>query len=195
MRMHLNMQVHFVLDMPNLYGATHWDWSAYKDQRGCDDPRDKGYCYNHALGLDESIYFFTDERAKYHYKNRLRYMVSRYGYSPNIAALELFSEINGFGQKPVLKLENRNGNLGCYAQGYDWGDKYYKRDSVPRILDQWQREMLGYIKNELGHHDQITTVSYTGVPYTDSTADNYGGCNICQRRFYILFRFAGYLDI
>lgn len=178
MRVHLNLQVHYVLDMPNLFSIQSWDWTGYNDQRGCSIPGDRGYCYHTDLGLKESLLFFTNERAKYHYKNRLRYLISRYGYSSNIGLLELFSEINGFGAKPVMKVENRNGNRGCYYQGYDWGDKYYKRDSVPNILETWQKEMFHYIKNELGHTDHMTTVSYTGYPYTDTATPYYGGCDV-----------------
>jgi hypothetical protein len=38
--------------------------------------------------------FFTDEQAIQKFKNRLRYIVGRWGYSPNIAVWELFNEID-----------------------------------------------------------------------------------------------------
>jgi len=38
--------------------------------------------------------FFTHPQSKKQYKNKLRYMVARYGYSPAIAAWEFFNEID-----------------------------------------------------------------------------------------------------
>lgn len=38
--------------------------------------------------------FFVSEEAKNRYKNRLRYIVARWGYSPNIAMWEFFNEID-----------------------------------------------------------------------------------------------------
>ena len=37
--------------------------------------------------------FFTDERAKADYRNRLRYLVARYGYSTSVFAWEFFNEV------------------------------------------------------------------------------------------------------
>ena len=37
--------------------------------------------------------FFTDVRAKADYKNRLRYLVARYGYSTSVFAWEFFNEV------------------------------------------------------------------------------------------------------
>ncbi|KPK42410.1 MAG: hypothetical protein AMJ78_02640 [Omnitrophica WOR_2 bacterium SM23_29] len=37
--------------------------------------------------------FFTDSTAKKYFKNRLRYIIARWGYSPNILAWELWNEI------------------------------------------------------------------------------------------------------
>lgn len=39
------------------------------------------------------IDFFTDKTAKKFFKNRLRYIIARWGYSPNILAWELWNEI------------------------------------------------------------------------------------------------------
>lgn len=177
-RIHMNLQVHYPFEMPNVYGQTLWDWPNRNDKIGCYDPNDEGNCYRDELNLDESIYFLTDERAKYHYKNRLRYIISRYGYSPNIALFEMFSEVNGFGGKPKMKLELKNGSYGCYAQGGNWGDDYYRRDSVPGIVQSWHEEMIGYIKNELGHHNHLFSVSYAGDPHLDPRFDYVSGCDV-----------------
>ena len=38
--------------------------------------------------------FFTSQKAMDRYKDKLRYVVARWGYSPHIAALEFFNEID-----------------------------------------------------------------------------------------------------
>jgi hypothetical protein len=48
--------------------------------------------------------FFTDPEARRLYKNRLRYFLARYGYSPNLFCLQLFAEVNyveQYQQEPV----------------------------------------------------------------------------------------------
>jgi hypothetical protein len=52
--------------------------------------------YNVANGgfLNKPQDFFTDERAKADYKNRLRYLVARYGYSTSVFAWEFFNEVD-----------------------------------------------------------------------------------------------------
>lgn len=43
--------------------------------------------------MTASIDFFTNERARADYKQRLRYLVARYGYSTSIFAWEFFNEV------------------------------------------------------------------------------------------------------
>lgn len=52
--------------------------------------------YNVANGgfLEEPVEFFTNERAKHEYRNRLRYIVARWGYSTHVMAWEFWNEID-----------------------------------------------------------------------------------------------------
>lgn len=54
-----------------------------------------GHPYNRANGgfLDRPEQFWTDPRAKKLYQQRLRYLVARYAYSPNLWAWELWNEL------------------------------------------------------------------------------------------------------
>ena len=54
-----------------------------------------GHPYNVANGgfLKEGKEFWTDERARKLYRQRLRYLVARYGYSTNVWAWELWNEL------------------------------------------------------------------------------------------------------
>jgi hypothetical protein len=65
-----------------------WDTSNYNARNG-------GPCRTPAE-------FFTNEEARRQFKDRLRYLVARWGYSPNIGAWEFFNEVDNamYGQKP-----------------------------------------------------------------------------------------------
>lgn len=53
--------------------------------------------YNSANGgmLDSSMEFFTNEEANKLFDRRARYIIARWGYSPNILAWELWNEVDG----------------------------------------------------------------------------------------------------
>jgi len=85
--------------------------------------------YNKALGgpcaTPES--FFFNEEAKHLTRNRIRYIIARYGYSPNLMAWELFNEV-------------------------DLSDHFNtKHDST------WHHEMAQYIKQTDPHGHMLTT--------------------------------------
>ncbi len=54
--------------------------------------------YNSAAGgpCKEVMGFFTDERARSLYKKRLRYLIARWGYHPNLLCWEFVNEIEGW---------------------------------------------------------------------------------------------------
>lgn len=54
-----------------------------------------GHPYNVSNGgfVDDPRLFWTDERARKLYRQRLRYIVARWGYSPNVWALEFWNEL------------------------------------------------------------------------------------------------------
>jgi hypothetical protein len=90
--------------------------------------------YNRANGgpIANPEDFFTDPAAKARYKDRLRYLVARWGYSPHIAAWEFFNEID---------------NL-----MYDLPQK------IPdHIITAWHTEMSDYLKSIDPYHHLITT--------------------------------------
>lgn len=163
LKIHFNMMLHGALENPSVYTITNWDWPAYEDSvykdKTCVDPKDEGFCYKRELGLKHPVEFFTDYDAKRFYKNKLRYMIARWGYSTSIGVLELFSEINNAGQQGNLK-NTGNGcpNIGTIALPY----RDYQ--SVPKIVLAWQNEMARYIKEELSHTNHPISVSYTGRP-------------------------------
>ncbi|MCE3296457.1 MAG: hypothetical protein K0R65_2171 [Crocinitomicaceae bacterium] len=139
----LDLKVHFNLFLgypvaKAHYDVTAWDWYA-------DGGDDKGYCYRNELGLKDPIEFLTNPLAKKHYKNRLRYIISRWGYSPSIAIIEMMSEINN-----------------------KFGD-------YPNEIYQWHAEMTKYIKEELWHTNHLLAVNYDGAKPKEDQGDKSFG--------------------
>ena len=78
--------------------------------------------------------FFTLSEAKLHYKNKLRLMVARYGYSPSIGAWEFFNEIDNamYNVKPEDQLP-------------------------PSIITIWHDEMSTFLKSTDPYKHIVTT--------------------------------------
>jgi len=129
LKMHFNLMYGVELMELGFYDLRCWDWSENTTWN-----TDMAFCYATELGLQNPIEFLTNPQAKEHYKNRLRYIVSRWGYSTSIAIIELMSEIN-----QPYKVE----------QGF--ADE----------RSEWHKEMADYLKNEL-LVNQLLSVSYTG---------------------------------
>jgi Domain of unknown function (DUF5060) len=68
----------------------HGPFSLYTNTEWADNP------YNAALGgpLEKPDQFVTDSIAKAFYKQRLNYIINRWGYSPELLAWEWFNEVN-----------------------------------------------------------------------------------------------------
>jgi hypothetical protein len=192
LRMQLNMQIHFAFETPSGYAMTNWDWPKKGDPLNifCVPPNDSGYCYRRELGLENALDFLTNTDAIKYYKYRLRYMIARWGYSTNIAVLELVSEINAIGSTRELKkvynytTDPLTGQVidssfvGC--TGID--STTYKPhpngcyDSLPcpscNDIYNWQITMLKYIKEDLGHTEHLLTTSNGGYPNVADTTWN-----------------------
>jgi hypothetical protein len=79
--------------------------------------------YNAASGgwLTDPAQYFTDPCAMKHTKNKYRYIVSRWGYSPAIFAWELFNEVqftNGWGSNPA-GVVNWHNEMAAYIHSID----------------------------------------------------------------------------
>lgn len=99
--------------------------------------------------------FFTNATAKALIKNRLRYIIARYGYSENIESWELFNEI-------------------------DWTDQY---DTRKIDVKNWHDEMSTFIKSKDVYKHLVTTsfASDTNDPVTW----NLLNIDFTQTHFYI----------
>jgi len=87
-------------------------------------------------GINDPIDFFSNVDAQNYFKKRLRYIVARWGYSTNLSAYELMSEVDG----------------GVENLAY----------STP--VQIWHINMADYIKNVLNDKNHLITTSYAGNP-------------------------------
>jgi hypothetical protein len=96
-------------------GNNHWSSHPYNRLNGgpCERPAD----------------FFTHEEARRLYRNRLRYLVARWGHSPRVCAWELWNEVD-----------------------------HLVEEQVPQeAIVEWHREMAGYLREIDPHRHLVTT--------------------------------------
>lgn len=188
--LHFNMQIHYNLENPSIYGMWHWDF----DDLEC-YPHDDAYCYTRELELQSPLDFLQSERALKHYKNRIRYMIARYGHSTAIGVFELFSEANNIGQG--YETNERCGN----DKSKPRNKPYQSDDAYPPAVAKWHRELARFIKEDLKHDQHIIAVNYTGrpdyvrgddsfySPHVDLATYNY--YNLAVGKYYNAYRHVG----
>ncbi|MEJ7738151.1 MAG: T9SS type A sorting domain-containing protein [Chitinophagaceae bacterium] len=99
--------------------------------------------------------FFTDATAKSLHKNRLRYIIARYGYSKNIQSWELFNELH-------------------------WTNNF---EAHKNEITTWDDEMSTYIKDKDVYKHLVTT-SYGGTEITTNSW-NLPNIDFTQTHFYV----------
>ena len=103
------------------------------------------------LGQGENLSgaaFFADESAKAKYKNRLRYIVARWGYSTNIGAWEFFNEVDN------VQFRNANNPI----------------DGA--LITRWHDEMSRYLKQiDPYGHIVTTSISHRDVEGLNAVAE------------------------
>jgi hypothetical protein len=191
----LNLYIHFTLFGGNavIKGGSYWDWSENSD--GCTHqgyfPPDNGYCYHTQLGLTNPSEFLTDPQAKKFFKYRLRYMISRYGYSRNIALFELANEVNNFCQEYTPDCNNS-------LTAYPYGDSanIAQTNLFRAIINNWQSEMTSYIKTQLYSENHILTVNYANNPETGDNSFGLSTIDMSTFNYYnpYLNRIGHYFD-
>jgi hypothetical protein len=148
--LHWNFNVHYRYEYCDNSGHWRpWNWNVTSSNG-------VSYCYPAEIeGVDDVIDYFTNVDAKKYHKQRLRYYLSRWGYSTSIAAFELFSEISNVG--------SHGPESSKYSTGTNW-----------TIYRDWQVEMGNYIKSTYLGKQHLLTCSYAGAKH-QSTASNPNG--------------------
>lgn len=92
--------------------------------------------------------FFSLQKAKEKYKNKLRYVIARWGYSTSIAAFEFFNEVDNAA--------------------------FNKEDSIlipHQYITQWHDDMSRYLKDVDPYHHMVTTsISHRDIQGLNSLA-------------------------
>jgi len=128
------------------YHTAIWDWSHYGIEQDLKTytyyPQDPypAYCYNDSMGKQPHQMFTEEDDLKYH-EQRMRYYISRYGYSTSIMMFEFLSE--------------------------SWHlDQYYPGESFEMLDDEqgkivreallnYNKRMAEYIKINMQHKDHL----------------------------------------
>lgn len=98
--------------------------------------------------VNTSEEFFASRKARDWYKNRLRYIVARWGYSPAIAMWEFFNEVDN------VQFRNRNNPIDG------------------KIIVDWHDEMSTYIKQiDPYRHIVTTSISHRDIEGLNSIAN------------------------
>jgi hypothetical protein len=115
-----------IMEEKGFWGEGKWHRNPYNSINGgpCETPED----------------FWTDKKAKELFKKKLKYIISRWGYSPNLLAFELWNEVNA----PVewvkemseyIKKEDPYGHLVTTSIGYPFDKKHLYDESKVWELD------------------------------------------------------------
>jgi hypothetical protein len=110
-------------------------------------------------GVEEVVDFFTDPAAQALSRQKIRYLIARYGYAPQFFCLELFNEIDNF------LSSNR---------------RYYVRHQA--AIDAWQVAMGAYI-HELSDQVLVTTSAMNPnsvIPVWQSAASDFSNYHLYQ---------------
>jgi hypothetical protein len=113
------------------------------------------YCYNDnptVENADTPDKMFTDESDLIYHEQRMRYYISRYGYSTSIMQFEFLSEAFHLGQKwPEGSFEAENSNRGETLR--------IAVDNYVMRMSDYIKETMGHTEHLLGHHAFGKTVS------------------------------------
>lgn len=131
-----NLQIHFVYAFGSQAFGDSWAWDAI---HGNDIP----FCYNDLIGTGDPTDFLTHTLAKKYYKQRLRYIMARWGYSTNIGLFELFSEHDAISPQGTTL------------------STFYRTGNNHQLFTNWAKEMGSYIKTHYNGDVHMLTNSYT----------------------------------
>ena len=141
-----------------IFDFGHWDGTDKINERD----KYPAYCYYTHSGKQPHEMFLDAKDVSYH-KQRVRYYMARYGYSPQIYNIEILSEpwhINS-------KLNNPN----YYTTGFNegkWEKPFNQREHpdheiVQKALVNYHNEISTYIKKDLKDRDHLVGITiYSG---------------------------------
>lgn len=144
---HWDMQTHFSFQQSEFAYWRTWCWDSQSSG--------KNFCYRDLTNSNFAPDFFTHAESKAYYKERLRYILARWGYSTHVAVWELFCEINNVG---TMEADN---------------SAYYNANDNFLVYQNWQIEMANFIKTQYYGKTHVLTTNFTGYKHNeDNTFKN-----------------------
>jgi hypothetical protein len=136
--MHLSTQLQMTFQKfgPQSY-YSKWVWD--------DQINEQHFCYYNLLKGMPSQNFLINEDAKKYYKQRLRYIVARWGYSSSLGVYEFIAEANQIGNNESTDAS---------------GAHTYSIDAKP--FEKWHYEMGEFMNNQYNGKNHIITTTYAG---------------------------------
>ena len=148
-----------------------WDYGNYGgDAQGNPNDYFPAYCY-FVPGELPSHMFLTPELMAYH-KQRTRYYVARYGYSPQIYTWELMSEILHMDEFHHGTIDHLDPKSGKAMQNKPAQISEHPGNKVAiEAINTYHNEISTYIKSELGDTDHLIAMNI--APFEPDNIDNY----------------------
>lgn len=137
-----------------IFDFGHWDGTEKINKRD----KFPAYCYYTKDGKEPHEMFLDPQDIKYH-KQRIRYYMARYGYSPQIYNLELLSEpwhINAKFNNPNYYVTGLN--EGKWEKPFD-DPEHPDHDIVHKALVNYHDEIATYIKKDLQDKDHLIGIT------------------------------------
>ncbi|MFM7310259.1 MAG: hypothetical protein ACKOZY_06605, partial [Flavobacteriales bacterium] len=167
-----------------------------------------GWCYPNACAdVRDPVDFLTSPCAQKFYKNKLRYIIARWGYSPNIYVLELMSEMNNIGNGSEWEVNLDTDGDGQKDDAIEHAiESLYMSDPVRtrRAVSAWHDEMARFIHQDLQHGRHCIAADYTGTApmmvdlNRDGDCDDaaFGeNCNPCQSASFDASWMSSHIDV
>jgi hypothetical protein len=126
--------------------------------------------FNERIGgfLDRPEDYFTSPRARQAHRNRMRYTIARWGYSPNIMSFGILTEVEFTGEYHRYAAKHND-----------------KSGSYPKTTD-WHRDIPRYIK-EIDPYDHLIQTHFSH-PQRGSDIWSLAEMEICESNAYSAFQ-------
>lgn len=184
LRMELNLQYHYSITHHS-FGYDRFDWGDQYNCKGCGkDTRTtgtSGWCYPNACAdVKDPVDFLTSPCAQKFYKNKLRYIIARWGYSPNIYVMELMSEMNNIGNGSEWEVNVDTDGDGQKDDAIEHPiESLYMSDPIRtrKAVAAWHEEMARFIHHDLQHDRHCIAADYTGTAPMMVDLNRDGDCS------------------
>ncbi|MCX8011100.1 MAG: DUF5060 domain-containing protein, partial [Ignavibacteria bacterium] len=133
--------------------------------------------YNYLLGCPckEPSDFFTNQTAKNYFKGLLRYIISRWGYSPNLMAWELFNEVDFVDNYNAKKIEVSNWliEMANFIKALDPTQRMVTTSYANEFLDNniWSLQQFDF--TQIHHYNTTSDVQSVYFDLTNMYLNDY----------------------